>query len=159
LHYAGDTCSDTTAPIPSKGVGPYGWLVETNTNVASGCPAPSSCATSFPGHAPACLLLLPHASHAGPAGLGASFNRSSWRAKGTVIGNEMRALRNIGGSRFAPGNSFKIGLTGFGPNINIVRDPRFGRNRSGRVSLARSFMFVTFECSELPGEDPVLSGE
>jgi beta-D-xylosidase 4 len=53
----------------------------------------------------------------------------------------MRALRNIGASRFAPGNSFKIGLTGFGPNINIVRDPRFGRN------------------SELPGEDPVLSGE
>ena len=78
---------------------------------------------------------------AGPAGLGASFNRSSWRAKGSVIGNEMRALRNVGASRFAPGNTFKIGLTGFGPNINIVRDPRFGRN------------------SELPGEDPVLSGE
>jgi beta-glucosidase-like glycosyl hydrolase len=53
----------------------------------------------------------------------------------------MRALRNVGASRFAPGNAFKIGLTGFGPNINIVRDPRFGRN------------------SELPGEDPVLSGE
>jgi beta-glucosidase-like glycosyl hydrolase len=69
---------------------------------------------------------------AGPAGLGASFNRSSWRAKGTVIGNEMRALRNIGASRFAPGNKFKIGLTGFGPNINIVRDPRFGRNRCRR---------------------------
>ena len=46
----------------------------------------------------------------------------------------MRALRNIGASRFAPGNSFKIGLTGFGPNINIVRDPRFGRNRLGGVS-------------------------
>ena len=28
----------------------------------------------------------------------------------------------------------------FGPNINIARDPRFGRN------------------SELPGEDPLLSG-
>ena len=32
------------------------------------------------------------------------------------------------------------GLTGFGPNINIARDPRFGR------------------ISELPGEDPYLSG-
>jgi len=71
----------------------------------------------------------------------------------------MRALRNIGGSRFAPGNSFKIGLTGFGPNINIVRDPRFGRNRSGGLSLAQGFMLVMFERSELPGEDPVLSGE
>ena len=71
----------------------------------------------------------------------------------------MRALRNIGASRFAPGNSFKIGLTGFGPNINIVRDPRFGRNRSGGVSHQGFMMLVTFECSELPGEDPVLSGE
>jgi beta-glucosidase-like glycosyl hydrolase len=33
-----------------------------------------------------------------------------------------------------------IGLNGWGPNINIIRDPRFGRN------------------SELPTEDPVLSG-
>ena len=34
-----------------------------------------------------------------------------------------------------------MGITGYGPNINIARDPRFGRT------------------SELPGEDPLLSGE
>ena len=34
-----------------------------------------------------------------------------------------------------------LGLTGYGPNINVIKDPRYGRN------------------SELPGEDPVLTGE
>lgn len=38
------------------------------------------------------------------------------------------------------GDTTLVGLTGFGPNINIVRDPRFGRN------------------SELPSEDPFLAG-
>jgi beta-glucosidase-like glycosyl hydrolase len=33
-----------------------------------------------------------------------------------------------------------VGLTGYGPNINMVKDPRYGRN------------------SELPGEDPFLTG-
>ena len=33
-----------------------------------------------------------------------------------------------------------IGLNGYGPNLNIARDPRYGR------------------ISELPGEDPFLSG-
>jgi len=31
---------------------------------------------------------------------------------------------------------FSAGLTGFGPNINIVRDPRFGRNRCCCNALA-----------------------
>ena len=74
-------------------------------------------------------------------GLGASFNRTLWRAKGAVLGSEMRALNNLGWHR-AAGDESKafIALTGFGPNINIARDPRFGRS------------------SELPGEDPLLSG-
>eukprot|EP00662_Eupelagonemidae_sp_cell21_P029339 gene29339-18359_t len=50
-------------------------------------------------------------------GLGAALNRTMWRQKGRPTG-----------------------LAGYGPNINIARDPRFGRN------------------SELPGEDPFLSG-
>ena len=60
---------------------------------------------------------------------------------GTVLGREMRAYNNLGWYRDAGGTiTEKIGLTGFGPNINIARDPRFGRT------------------SELPGEDPVLNG-
>lgn len=73
--------------------------------------------------------------------LAASFNRTSWRFKGNVIGSEMRAMNNLNWYRgIGPGTLPKIGLTGFGPNINIARDPRFGR------------------ISELPGEDPYLSG-
>ena len=48
-----------------------------------------------------------------------------WKAKGDVVSTDMRAFNNHGGN---------IGLTGFGPNINVVKDPRYGRN------------------SELPGE-------
>ena len=63
-------------------------------------------------------------------GLGASFNRTSWRLKGSVLGTEMRAFNNLGWHRSVTDTPFleKIGLTGYGPNINIARDPRFGRN-------------------------------
>jgi len=56
------------------------------------------------------------------------------------MGTEQRALSNIGASRFHPDHKNPICLTAFGPNINIVRDPRFGRN------------------SELASEDPFVSG-
>lgn len=120
----GNMCDSYTIGKPEIGLPPWHWLVETNTNVASGCPEEGHCSTTF----------------IGPMGLGASFNRTSWRLKGSVFGTEMRAFNNIGASRFSPDRKDFICLTGFGPNINIARDPRFGRN------------------SELPGEDPFLSG-
>jgi len=47
--------------------------------------------------------------------------------EGEVFGNEMRAFNNINWHRTTnDGNDF-IGLTGYGPNINIARDPRFGQ--------------------------------
>jgi len=59
-----------------------------------------------------------------------------------VIGSEVRALNNIGWNRDAGGTTTeKIGLTGYGPDINNPRDPRNGR------------------FSELPGEDPYMAGE
>ena len=64
----------------------------------------------------------------GPLGLGASFNRTLWRQKGAVLGLETRAMNNIGWYRDAGGTvSERIGVTGFGPNINQPRDPRNGR--------------------------------
>jgi beta-glucosidase-like glycosyl hydrolase len=117
-------CTVVTAPVPRLGLGPYLWLVEANTGVASACLGPNMCATTF----------------SGPEGLGATFNRSLWYAKGDVISTEMRAFNNAGGVRFSPGSGFGIGLTGFGPNINLAAHPLWGRN------------------SEVPGEDPYLSG-
>lgn len=116
----GEACGDHTGGKSSIGLPPYFWLTETNTAVAARC-IPSEkwkCPTTF----------------IGPMGMGSSFNRTSWRAKGIVFGKELRAFNNLAWTRHASGDL--VGLTGFGPNINIARDPRFGRS------------------SELPGEDP-----
>lgn len=86
----------------------------------------SACSTNPKSGVKACATTF-----IGPVGIGASFNRSSWWLKGDAISTEMRALNNYQGN---------LGLSGFGPNINLVKDPRYGRN------------------SELPGEDPFLSG-
>ena len=75
----------------------------------------------------------------GPLSLGASFNRTSWWLKGSVFGTEQRAFMNLGWRR-GTAETDLIGLTAYGANINQQRDPRFGRS------------------SELPGEDPLLSG-
>ena len=119
----GDTCGDHTAGKASIGLPDYFWLTETNSNVAAHCYTEKyKCPSTF----------------VGPLGMGASFNRTSWNMKGSVIGTEMRAFHNLAWHRGNTGNL--IGLTGFGPNLNIARDPRFGR------------------ISELPGEDPYHSG-
>ena len=73
---------------------------------------------------------------AGPTGLGASFNRKMWAAKGKVLSTEMRAFSNANGHRGMgsnyPGHPSAelqyIGTSAFGPNLNIIRDPRYGRN-------------------------------
>ena len=64
-------------------------------------------------------------------GLGASFNRALIHSVAGVISDEARAFANVG----------RAGLDWFTPNINIFRDPRWGRGQ------------------ETPGEDPYLSSE
>eukprot|EP00484_Ammonia_sp_Unknown_P005082 CAMPEP_0197074090 /NCGR_PEP_ID=MMETSP1384-20130603/210934_1 /TAXON_ID=29189 /ORGANISM="Ammonia sp." /LENGTH=946 /DNA_ID=CAMNT_0042512931 /DNA_START=16 /DNA_END=2857 /DNA_ORIENTATION=- len=75
----------------------------------------TGCPTSFP-HA----LLL-----------GATFNRSLWREVGSAISTEARAFANQG----------IVGLFFWAPDINLFRDPRWGRGQ------------------EVPGEDPFLTGQ
>ena len=78
--------------------------------------------------------------------MGASFNRTSWQLKGAVLGTEMRALNNLAWARpyscdqLYGCDADMVGLSGYGPNLNIARDPRFGR------------------VSELPSEDPIHAG-
>jgi hypothetical protein len=45
-------------------------------------------------------------------------------------GSEMRAFNRLAGG---------VALTGYGPNINIARDPRFGRNSGANFTAAFSF--------------------
>lgn len=66
-----------------------------------------------------------------PSALGQAFNRSLWAVVGNRIGDESRALYNAGFGA----------LWGWSPNINIARDPRWGR------------------INEVTGEDPFLMGE
>lgn len=73
-----------------------------------------------------------------PIGLGASFNMSLIHAMGIVISTEARAVHNLG---HPSSIVFSGGLTFFAPNINIFRDPRWGRGQ------------------ETPGEDPYLTSQ
>ncbi|XP_023553984.1 beta-xylosidase/alpha-L-arabinofuranosidase 1-like [Cucurbita pepo subsp. pepo] len=61
----------------------------------------------------------------------ASFNASLFEAIGKVVSTEARAMYNVG----------LAGLTYWSPNVNIFRDPRWGRGQ------------------ETPGEDPLLSSK
>ena len=115
------------------GLPPYAWLMETNTAANAACLNGTRCATNF----------------VGPEGLAASFNRSVWRAKGEVVSTEQRAFSNHGAvkkphncqaSKKGKNNPCYVSNTGYGPNINVLRSPQFGRN------------------SEMVGEDPLLSG-
>ncbi|EYU18509.1 hypothetical protein ABFS82_02G062300 [Erythranthe guttata] len=61
----------------------------------------------------------------------ASFNVSLFHLIGKAISTEARAMHNVGAA----------GLTFWSPNVNIFRDPRWGRGQ------------------ETPGEDPLLSSQ
>ena len=125
-HTHVSSCNMMSAGCLRLGIPSYMHLVETNTAVASKCLGPGKCSVNYPG----------------PTGLGASFNRTLWSGKGHAMGEEMRAFNNLRWYR-ATGDAphSLIGLNGYGPNLNIARDPRYGRT------------------SELPGEDPFLSGQ
>ena len=82
---------------------------------AGGDAATTGCPTSFPNG-----MLL-----------GATFNRDLWKEIGATIGREARALNN----------AQKSGVYFFDPNINLMRDPRWGR------------------AQEVSGEDPMLTAE
>ncbi|PIN24744.1 Xylan 1,4-beta-xylosidase [Handroanthus impetiginosus] len=62
----------------------------------------------------------------------ATFDADLWYRVAKVIGTEARAIYNEGEA---------IGMTFWSPNINIFRDPRWGRGQ------------------ETPGEDPMLTGK
>ncbi|MDI1335291.1 MAG: glycoside hydrolase family 3 N-terminal domain-containing protein, partial [Lacunisphaera sp.] len=75
-------------------------------------------------------------------GLGATFDRALVRAIGDIIATEARAKHHAAVRARGDGSSgWYQGLTFWTPNINLFRDPRWGRGQE------------TF------GEDPVLTGE
>lgn len=109
---------DDNAPaIPRLGIPAYVWL---NDDV-HGVNGPH--ATVFPDG----------------CGLGASFDKDMMHAVGLALGSEARAVHNgfvHDGDRGADGSTYSpdhgengVGITMYGPNINLVRDPRWGRSQ------------------------------
>ena len=54
---------------------------------------------------------------------------------GYVIGRELRALRFLGAGENRENKLPHIGLDCWSPNINLNRDPRWGRNQEGEILL------------------------
>ncbi|XAR51447.1 Non-reducing end alpha-L-arabinofuranosidase [Bertholletia excelsa] len=110
--------SDNVSAIPRLGLPAYEWWSESLHGLADNGPGVNftgsiRSATSFP------QVIL----------IAASFNRSLWYSIASAIAVEARAMFNVG----------QAGLTFWSPNINIFRDPRWGRGQ------------------ETPGEDPMVA--
>ncbi|XP_015890541.3 probable beta-D-xylosidase 6 [Ziziphus jujuba] len=118
LHEKIQQLSDNVSAIPRLGIPSYEWWSESLHGIAINGPGVSfdgviNSATSFP------QVIL----------TAASFNRTLWFLIGSAIAVEGRAMYNVG----------QAGLTFWAPNINIFRDPRWGRGQ------------------ETPGEDPMVA--
>ncbi|KAK1299665.1 putative beta-D-xylosidase 6 [Acorus calamus] len=110
--------SNNASPIPRLGLPPYQWWSESLHGVASNGPG-----VSFKGSVPAATSFPQVILSA------ASFNRTLWRLVAEAIAEEARAMHDVG----------QAGLTFWAPNINVFRDPRWGRGQ------------------ETPGEDPMVA--
>ncbi|KAF7033126.1 hypothetical protein CFC21_044251 [Triticum aestivum] len=111
---------DESPAVARLGVPAYKWWSEALHGVAWSkgmhLDGPLRAATSFP------QVIL----------TAASFNPHLWYRIGQVIGREARGVYNNGQAE---------GLTLWAPNINVFRDPRWGRGQ------------------ETPGEDPAMTGK
>lgn len=85
---------------PSLGISALPATSECVHGVAWGCTAAGLCPTLFPNG----------------GALGAAFNRSLWRAVGSTIGDEQRALANLNGQ--------PSGYSCWSPQLNLARDVR-----------------------------------
>eukprot|EP00850_Spirogloea_muscicola_P010156 SM000059S18633 [mRNA] locus=s59:270:6483:+ [translate_table: standard] len=107
----------TSPPVPRLGIAAYQWWNEALHGVAKSpgvsFVGPARCATTFPQ----------------VIGLAAGFNPVLWNQVGQAVSTEARAMHNLGAA----------GLTFWAPNLNIFRDPRWGRGQ------------------ETPGEDPLVA--
>ncbi|KAH6803638.1 Glycosyl hydrolase family protein [Perilla frutescens var. frutescens] len=110
--------SNNASAVPRLGIPSYEWWSESLHGIASNGPGVSfngtiKSATGFP------QVIL----------TSSAFNRTLWAAVASAVAVEAKAMHNVG----------QAGLTYWAPNINIFRDPRWGRGQ------------------ETPGEDPMVT--
>ncbi len=118
------------AAIPRLQVPAYNWWTEALHGVASGT------ATVFPE----------------PIGLGATFDAPLIHEMAIVIGTEARAKHH---EDIRHGNFTGVGLDFWAPNINIFRDPRWGRGQEtyGEDPFLSARMGVAY-VTGMQGDDP-----
>jgi|EP01046_Picozoa_sp_COSAG06_P039330 beta-D-xylosidase 4 len=122
LWGSGSHGDNTTFPgVPRIGLPPFDWGLEGLHGLRIGCypvPDPETCVDpNFPAPGTfACPTVFP-----APTGLGATFNDSLIHDIGVVIGTEARALNNMGSQSAGR-------LIVRTPELNLIRDPRWGRN-------------------------------
>jgi beta-glucosidase-like glycosyl hydrolase len=130
---------DKALGIPSLNIPPYNWWSEALHGV-SRCPYQQGGATPSPDAKPGdrgCCFAdstgVKKCPTSFPAGIttGCTFNKTLMRAIGTAVGTEARVASNAG----------QASLTFWTPNVNIFRDPRWGRGQ------------------ETPGEDPTVNSD
>ncbi|XP_018849659.1 probable beta-D-xylosidase 7 [Juglans regia] len=112
---------NSAPPIPRLGIPGYEWWSEALHGVAN-----AGLGITFNGTIPAATSFPQVILTA------ASFDAHLWYRIGQAIGTEARAVYNAGQAK---------GMTFWAPNINIFRDPRWGRGQ------------------ETPGEDPLVTGK
>jgi hypothetical protein len=118
--------SDVTSGVPSLNIPQYNWWSEALHGVSrcaydrtktppdkshGGCCWKGKCPTSFP----AAITTS------------CSFNKTLFKAIGTAAGTEARVMSNVG----------QASLTFWTPNINIFRDPRWGRGQESEFLKLR----------------------
>ncbi|XP_062203801.1 probable beta-D-xylosidase 2 [Phragmites australis] len=120
---------DLSRGAPRVGLPPYRWWAEALHGVASTGPATLFDDVGAKNHSG--RVAVNNATvFANVINSAASFNETLWKSIGQAVSTEARAMYNLG----------KGGLTYWSPNINVVRDPRWGR------------------ALETPGEDPYVVG-
>ena len=107
----------------------YNWWSESLHGISAQCTNEEDrrCATSYPA----------------PIGMGATFNMPLVKIMASQISSEGRRffIEHLGNNHSNKLDTHLTGLDFWGPNINIFRDPRWGRGM------------------ETPGEDPYLTGQ
>ena len=125
--------TNAAAPVPRLGIPAYNWWNEGLHGVAR-----AGVATVFPQ----------------AIGMAATFDEPLMHQIGDVIGTEFRAKYNATVAKDGSSDWYK-GLTLWSPNINIFRDPRWGRGQEtyGEDPYLTSRMGVAF-VEGLEGTDP-----
>lgn len=118
-----DMMSHGAKGYPPLGIPPYQWWSEGLHGPLEPCvefKGQTKCPTSFP-----C-----------PSGLGNTFNRTLFYQIGSVIGTEGKAISQLRPHDTKGGD----GLAYWSPNVNLQRDPRWGRNQEGTCMASKVYI-------------------